>query len=189
MLRISAKFSLAGLVMLAASVFALSAAGPSALNYKSRTLEGKEFDLSKLQGKVVLVVNVASECGYTGQYKGLQALYQKFEKQGLLVLGVPTNEFGAQEPGSNEQIAQFCQKNYAVTFPVLEKQLVKGPGSSGLYKYLTSREANPKSAGDVKWNFTKFLMGKNGEVLERFEADVEPDDAQIIGAIEKALRK
>ena len=159
------------------------------LNYKAKTLDGKEFDLSKLQGKVVLVVNVASACGYTGQYKGMQAIFQKFEKQGLVVLGVPSNEFGAQEPGSNTEIADFCQKNYGVTFPVLEKQMVKGANASALYKHLTSKETNPKGAGDVKWNFTKFLIGKNGEVLGRYEPDVDPEDSTLVSAIEAALKK
>lgn len=159
------------------------------LNYKAKTLDGKEYDLSKLQGKVVLVVNVASACGYTGQYKGMQAIFQKYEKQGFVVLGVPSNEFGAQEPGSNSEISQFCQKNYGVTFPVLEKQMVKGPNASALYKHLTSKENNPRGAGDVNWNFTKFLIGKKGEILGRYEPDVDPEDSALVSAIEAALKK
>ncbi len=159
------------------------------LNYKTKTLDGKELDLSTLKGKVVLVVNVASACGYTSQYKGMQGIYEKFGKDGFVVLGVPSNEFGGQEPGSNDEIAKFCKTNYGVTFPVLEKQMVKGAGASPLYKHLTSKETNPKSAGDVKWNFTKFLIGKNGEVLGRFESDVELEDAGLVGAIQTALKK
>lgn len=158
------------------------------LNYKTKTLDGKEIDLSTYKGKVVLVVNVASQCGYTGQYKGMQGIYEKFGKDGFVLLGVPSNEFGGQEPGSNEEIATFCKTNYGVTFPILEKQMVKGANASPLYKHLTSKETNPKSAGDVKWNFTKFLLGKNGEILGRFESGVDLDDASLVGAIETALK-
>lgn len=185
--RIAFLLALSGLLAFT-SLYGVAAVN-TPLNYKSKTLDGKEFDLSKLQGKVVLVVNVASACGYTGQYKGMQAIFQKFEKQGLVVLGVPSNEFGAQEPGSNTEIADFCQKNYGVTFPVLEKQMVKGANASALYKHLTSKETNPKGAGDVKWNFTKFLIGKNGEVLGRYEPDVDPEDSTLVSAIEAALKK
>ena len=159
------------------------------LNYKTKTLDGKEVDLTGYKGKVVLVVNVASACGYTSQYKGMQEIYEKFNKDGFVVLGVPSNEFGGQEPGTNDEIAKFCKTNYGVTFPVLEKQMVKGANASPLYKHLTSKETNPKSSGDVKWNFTKFLLGKNGEILGRFESGVDLDDASLVGAVETALKK
>jgi glutathione peroxidase len=130
---------------------------PAVLNFKMKGLDGKEVDLSRYQGKVVLIVNVASQCGYTPQYKGLQALHDKFAKDGLVILGVPSNDFGKQEPGSNEEIAAFCEKNYGVKFDMLSKVPVKGDDKVPLYEYLTSKETDPRFAGPIKWNFTKFL--------------------------------
>jgi glutathione peroxidase len=162
---------------------------PGVLNFKMKSLDGKDVDLSRYQGKVVLIVNVASECGYTPQYKGLQALHEKYSKQGLVVLGVPSNDFGKQEPGSNEEIAAFCKKNYGVAFDMLGKVVVKGEGQVPLYKYLTAEETNPKCKGAIKWNFTKFLIGRNGEIITRFESDVEPESQPVTEAIEKELKK
>jgi glutathione peroxidase len=159
----------------------------SVLNFKMKSLDGKDVDLSKCQGKVVLIVNVASKCGYTPQYKGLQKLHEKYAKEGLVILGVPANEFGKQEPGSNEEIAKFCESNYNVKFPMLAKVVVKGDGICPLYKHLTSKETNPKFGGEIKWNFTKFLVSKDGEIVGRFESAVEPE--QMTGAIEKELQK
>ncbi len=189
MLRFLGLFT--AVVLLTTPIFAEKGDLPvsTPLSYKTKTLDGKELDLTSYKGKVVLVINVASQCGYTSQYKGMQELYEKFSKAGLVVLGVPSNEFGGQEPGSNEEIAKFCKTNYGVTFPVLEKQMVKGANASPLYKFLTSKETNTKSSGDVKWNFTKFLLGKEGEILGRFESGVDLDDAQLTGAIETALKK
>ena len=147
----------------------------SVLNFKMKSLDGKDVDLSKYRGKVVLFVNVASKCGYTKQYKGLQELHDKYAKAGLAVVGVPANEFGSQEPGSDADIAQFCESKYNVKFDMLSKVVVKGEGISPLYKYLTSKETDPKFAGDIKWNFTKFLVSRDGEVVARFEPRVEPD--------------
>jgi glutathione peroxidase len=130
---------------------------PAVLNFKMKALDGKETDLSQYQGKVVLFVNVASECGYTPQYKGLQQLHDKYAKDGLVIVGVPANEFGAQEPGTDKEIAAFCATNYGVKFPMLSKVVVKGAGICPLYKYLTSKETDPKFGGDIEWNFTKFL--------------------------------
>ena len=130
---------------------------PAVLNFKMKGLDGKEVDLSQYQGKVVLFVNVASECGYTPQYKGLQALHDKYAKDGLVVVGVPANEFGAQEPGSDEEIAKFCATNYNVKFPMLSKVVVKGKDICPLYRYLTSKDTDPKFAGDVKLDFTMLL--------------------------------
>jgi glutathione peroxidase len=163
--------------------------GANALNFKMKTLDGKEVDLSKYQGKVVLLVNVASECGYTPQYKGLQALHEKFAAKGLAVVGVPSNDFGKQEPGSSAQIADFCKKNYGVQFDMLEKVAIKGKDAAPLYQFLTSKEKNPKFGGEVKWNFTKFLIGKNGQIVARFEPGVKPEDKQVIDAIEAELKK
>jgi glutathione peroxidase len=130
---------------------------PPVLKFTMKGLDGKDVDLSQYQGKVVLIVNVASQCGYTPQYKGLQQLYETYKKDGLVILGVPANEFGKQEPGTDKEIAEFCTSNYGVTFPMLSKVVVKGKDQVPLYKFLTSKETDPKFAGDIKWNFTKFL--------------------------------
>jgi glutathione peroxidase len=147
-----------------------------ALNFKMKGIDGKEVDLSQYQGKVVLVVNVASKCGYTPQYTGLQKLYETYGKDGLVVIGVPANEFGGQEPGSDDQIAAFCTDKYKVTFPMMSKVVVKGEGITPLYKFLTSKESDPDHAGDIKWNFTKFLIGRDGKVVGRFEPAVKPEE-------------
>ncbi len=159
------------------------------LNFKMKDIDGKEVDLSRYQGKVVLFVNVASECGLTPQYKELQALHEKYGKGGLAIVGVPANEFGAQEPGSNEEIKKFCSTEYKVKFDMMGKVVVKGKGICPLYKFLTSKETNPKFAGDIQWNFTKFLIGKNGEVINRFEPRIKPDAAEVTKAIEEELKK
>ncbi len=153
-----------------------------------KSIQGKDVGLKSYKGKVLLIINVASECGYTQQYKGLQALHDKYGAKGLAVIGVPSNEFGSQEPGSNLEITQFCKKNYGVTFDLMEKTKITGNDSCGLYQFLTSKENNPKTGGQVKWNFTKFLVGKEGNILARFEPGVEPDSEELINAIEKALK-
>lgn len=157
---------------------------PAALNFKMKTLDGKDVDLASYKGKVVLFVNVASQCGYTPQYKGLEQLHEKYSKDGLAIIGVPSNDFGQQEPGTNAEIAEFCQKNYGVKFNVLGKVTVTGPGQTPLYKFLTSNDANP-----VKWNFTKFLINRQGDVAGRFESKVAPESKQLIQAIEAELAK
>jgi glutathione peroxidase len=162
---------------------------PAVLNHTMKGIDGKDVYLSKYQGKVVLFVNVASKCGYTPQYEGLQKVYEKYQKDGFVVIGVPANEFGRQEPGTNEEIAAFCKKDYGVTFPMLAKVVVKGKDQVELYKQLTSKETNPNFGGDVKWNFTKFLIGKNGEVVGRFESDVAPESEKVTKAIEAELAK
>jgi len=160
-----------------------------ALNFKMKDIDGKDVDLSKYQGKVVMIVNVASECGLTPQYKQLQALHDKYSKDGLVIVGVPANEFGEQEPGSNEEIKQFCSTKYKVKFDMLGKVVVKGKDICPLYKFLTSKETNPKFAGEIDWNFTKFLIGKSGEVVSRFEPRTKPDAAEVIKAIEEEMKK
>jgi glutathione peroxidase len=146
-----------------------------------QSIDGKPTPLSRYQGKVVLFVNVASKCGYTPQYKGLESLYQKFKDRGLVVVGVPANNFGAQEPGTNEEIKEFCSRSYNTTFPMMAKVSVKGEDKAPLYSYLT------ETGGDVKWNFTKFLVGKDGKVIERFESKVTPESPELNAAVEKAL--
>lgn len=163
------------------------AAGP--LTYTMKGLDGKDVKLADYQGKVVLFVNVASRCGLTPQYKQLQGLHEKYADKGLVIIGVPANDFGKQEPGSDEQIAEFCEKNYKVKFPMLSKVVVKGPGQCELYKFLTSKETNPKFAGDIAWNFEKFLVGKNGQVVARFNPRIKPDAVEVTKAIEAELAK
>ena len=160
----------------------------SPLDYKMNDLAGKPVDLAQYKGKVVLFVNVASQCGYTKQYKPLQELSDKYKDQGLVVIGVPANDFGAQEPGSDSEIQGFCQKNYGVKFLVLSKvPTVLGDGQVPLYKTLTS--ADPKFAGPVKWNFTKFLVDRKGQLAGRFEPAVDPLAPELVRAVEAELAK
>ncbi|MEO6053981.1 MAG: glutathione peroxidase [Chthoniobacterales bacterium] len=154
------------------------------ISYK--TMDGKDTTLAAYKGKVVMVVNVASQCGNTPQYIPLEKLYQKYAAQGFTIVGFPCNDFGSQEPGTNAEIKQFCSSKYSVTFPLEDKIHVKGPEQHPLYAALTGPDA--KFPGDVKWNFGKFLIGKNGEVIARFEPGVQPDDPQITSAIEAALK-
>ncbi|MBW4695079.1 MAG: glutathione peroxidase [Lyngbya sp. HA4199-MV5] len=147
------------------------------------TIDGKEKPLADYTGKVLLIVNVASRCGFTPQYTGLEALYQKYHAQGLEVLAFPCNDYGGQEPGTNEEIAQFCSTDYDVTFPLFDKVHAKGAQQHPLYSRLTSVD----SAGDVSWNFEKFLVNKQGEVVARFKSAVKPDAPELVGAIEEAL--
>jgi glutathione peroxidase len=155
---------------------------PTLHDFKAKTIRGEEKKLADYKGQVALVVNVASECGLTPQYKGLEALNRKYRERGLRVLGFPANEFGAQEPGTNDQIARFCTSKFDVSFDMFGKVVVKGAGIDPLFQWLTS-----STGGDIKWNFGKFLIGKNGEILARFEPQVEPESAEVTQAIEKAL--
>ena len=162
---------------------------PAVLNFEMKDIEGNDVKLSKYAGKVILFVNVASKCGLTPQYDALQAMHEKYSKEGLVVIGVPANEFNKQEPGTNVQIKEFCTKEYGVKFPMLAKVVVKGKGISPLHEHLTSKTTNPKFAGDIKWNFTKFLVNKKGEVVGRFEPRTAPDAKEVIEAIEAELKK
>jgi glutathione peroxidase len=162
---------------------------PAVLNFKMKTIDGKEVDLSKYQGKVVMFVNVATYCGNTPQYKQLQELHDKYSKDGLVIVGVPANEFGAQEPGSDADIAKFCESKYNVKFDMLSKVVVKGDGICPLYKFLTSKETDPKFAGDVTWNFEKFVVGRNGEVVARFKPKVKPDAEEVVKVLEAELHR
>jgi glutathione peroxidase len=158
----------------------------SPLTGEVKKIDGSAVDLSKYKGKVVLVVNVASRCGYTPQYAGLQKLYDSYKDKGLVVLGFPANEFGGQEPGSDTDIASFCSSKYGVTFDMFSKIVVKGPEKAPLYKALTE---NATPAGEVSWKFEKFLIGRDGKILGRYKSAVAPDDAKLTGAIEAALGK
>ncbi|HEY5892011.1 MAG TPA: glutathione peroxidase [Chthoniobacterales bacterium] len=163
-----------------------AAAAPSLTSILFKDMDEKSHTLADYAGKVVMIVNVASRCGNTPQYKPLEALYQKYSPQGFIVLGFPCNDFRGQEPGTNAEIKQFCTLNYAVTFPLFDKLHVKGLEQHPLYTALTGPEAT--FPGDVKWNFGKFLIGKDGTVLARFEPKTQPDDPQVIAAIEAALK-
>ncbi|NBX28982.1 glutathione peroxidase [bacterium] len=163
---------------------AARAAAPLAGEMKS--IDGKPVDLATYNGKVVLVVNVASRCGYTGQYAGLQKLYDAYKDKGFVILGFPANDYGAQEPGTDAEIASFCSTKYGVTFPMFSKITVKGPGKAPLYQTLTE-SADPK--GEVAWNFEKFLIGKDGSVIGRFKSGVSPESPDLAKAIEAALAK
>lgn len=163
-----------------------SASTPELLQHKINSLDGKPMELSAYEGKVILIVNVASKCGYTKQYAGLQQLHDKYADQGLVVLGVPCNQFGGQEPGSAVQIQQFCSATYGVQFPMTEKVDVNGPQASPLYKQLTSYADAP---GKVRWNFEKFVIGKNGQIAGRYKSGVAPMSEELVGVIEAELAK
>lgn len=166
---------------MAASAFA----APNLYDIPVKDIDGKETSLKPYAGKVMLIVNVASKCGNTPQYKGLESLYRKYKDQGLVVLGFPSNQFGGQEPGSNEEIKQFCTKNYDVSFPMFDKLDVKGANQHPLYKELSGKQA--PFPGDVKWNFGKFLVGRDGKIIKRIEPGVKPESPQVVDAIEAAL--
>ncbi len=179
---------LIGFTCLAVAAAADSGKKPgSVLDFHVKDIDGKPVDLSAFQGKVLLVVNTASQCGLTPQYKDLESVYEKYKGQGLEILAFPANEFGKQEPGSNEEIKQFCSSKYKVSFPLFSKIVVKGKGIHPLYDFLTSESTNPKFAGEIPWNFTKFLVNRKGEVIARFEPRVKPSAESVTGAIEKAL--
>jgi len=157
----------------------------SVLTHTMNDIDGKPVPLSKYQGKVLMMVNVASKCGLTPQYTALQSTYEKYKGQGLVVMGFPANEFGKQEPGSEAEIKEFCNAKYKVTFPMFSKIVVKGEGQHPLYKQLTDKES--KFGGDIQWNFAKFLVNRKGEVVARFAPNVAPDSPEVIAAIEKEL--
>jgi glutathione peroxidase len=167
-----------------------SAAVGSDIRHTVTTLDGREVDLSKeYEGKVLLIVNVASRCGLTPQYEGLQALHTKYKDQGLRVLGFPCNQFGAQEPGTAEQIREFCSTKYDVTFDMFAKIEVNGEGACPLYKQLTAADTEPKGSGNISWNFEKFVIGRDGKVIARFEPRTKPEDPALVKTIEAALAK
>ncbi len=160
----------------------------SVYDFTLPSIDGSDASLSQYKGKVLLLVNVASKCGYTPQYAGLESLYEKYKGQGLVVIGFPANNFGAQEPGTNEEIKSFCTRTYHVSFPMYAKVSVKGSDKTPLYHYLTE-EANPSTNGEIGWNFTKFLVDRNGKVIARFDSKIKPDDTGLVEAVEKALNQ
>lgn len=199
--RRSLAISMAGLLSLGAALLgAAQDAAPdgttsprpapsvsSVLDFSVRNIQGEEVALSRYKGQVLLIVNVASRCGLTPQYEQLQTLYTNHREQGLRVLAFPSNDFGSQEPGSNSQIQEFCRDRFGVTFDLFSKVTVKGDEACDLYRYLTSQERNGKFGGEIRWNFTKFLVDRSGKVIARFESRVRPDAPEVLAAIEKAL--
>lgn len=158
----------------------------SIYDFNAQTIQGVEESLQKYTGQVLLIVNVASKCGFTPQYKGLQALYEQYKEEGLTVLGFPCNQFMGQEPGTDEEIVSFCELNYGVTFPMFAKIDVNGENAHPLYRYLGEQAPGLLGSRAIKWNFTKFLIDRNGTVLERYAPQISPEDLK--GDIEKALR-
>lgn len=165
-----------------------SFAASSIYDFTLNSITGQPVSLSQYKGKVVLLVNVASRCGYTPQYKGLEALYKKYESKGFVILGFPANNFMGQEPGTNAEIQAFCTRTYNVTFPMFSKISVKGGDQAPLYQFLTDKKTDPEHSGDIGWNFTKFLVDRNGKITARFDSAVEPDSSEVISAIEATLK-
>jgi glutathione peroxidase len=166
---------------------AVMAGGKTVYDFTLNSIDGQPAPLAAYKGKVVLLVNVASRCGYTPQYAALESIYEKYKDRGFVIVGIPANNFGGQEPGTNQEIKTFCSSKYNVTFPMMAKVSVKGEDTTPLYQYLTDKAANPQTGGEIKWNFTKFLVGPDGRVIARFEPEVTPDAPQVASAIEKAL--
>jgi glutathione peroxidase len=179
------KITLSMLTLL--SPVALMAAS-SVYDFTLPSIDGKPSPLAAYKGKVLLLVNVASKCGFTPQYKGLEALYEKYKDQGLVVIGFPANNFGAQEPGTNDEIKTFCSRTYHVSFPMYSKISVKGDDKAPLYQFLTDKAANPTTGGEIGWNFTKFLVDKDGKVIARFNSQVTPESPELTSAVERALK-
>jgi glutathione peroxidase len=163
-----------------------AAESPNLLTMPLKDIDGKEMTLAAYKAKVVLVVNVASACGYTAQYEGLEALYRKYKAKGLVIVGVPCNDFGGQEPGTEAEIKKFCSSRFEVTFPLTSKVSAKGKSAHPLFVALTGKEAG--HPGPVSWNFNKFLVGPDGKLLARFDSSVAPESAELQAAIEKVLK-
>jgi glutathione peroxidase len=159
----------------------------SVLGFHVKDIDGHDVDLAKYRGKVLLIVNTASQCGFTPQYTDLQTIYEKYQAQGFEVLAFPANDFGSQEPGTNEQIKEFCANNYKVSFPLFSKITVDGKNIHPLYGFLTNKETNAKHPGPIRWNFTKFVVNRKGEVIARFEPKDKPSSENVVTAVEKAL--
>jgi len=165
-----------------------ASAATSVLDFIPLAIDGKPAPLSAYRGKVLLIVNVASHSIFTPQYAGLEALYQKYKDQGLVILAFPSNDFGQEEPGANDAIQKLAEGQYKVTFPLFAKVALAGEHVAPLFEFLTDKQANPSTGGPIHWNFTKFLVDRDGKVVERFEPDVTPDSPELAVAIEKALR-
>ena len=180
-------FRFVALLFLFSTMFAATTSPKGVYDFTLDSIDGKPVSLSSYKGKVLMLVNVASKCGYTPQYTALESTYEKYRDRGLVIVGIPANNFGGQEPGTNQEIKTFCTRNFKVSFPMMSKVSVKGDDTTPLYKYLTDKSANPKTGGEIKWNFTKFLVDRNGNIVARFEPAVTPDSAEVTTAIEQAL--
>ena len=165
------------------------AASKSIYDFTMRSIDGDQVSLGAYKGKVVLLVNVASKCGFTPQYTALETVYEKYKDRGLVIVGVPANNFMSQEPGSDAEIKTFCSSKYNVKFPMMSKVSVKGDDKTPLYTFLTDPSSDPQFAGDIKWNFTKFLFDRSGKPVARFEPAVTPDSPEVTAAVEAALGK
>jgi glutathione peroxidase len=174
-------------VLLGLLLMASQASAANLYDFTLPSIDGKPMPLADYKGKVILVVNVASRCGYTPQYSALESVYEKYKDKGFVILGFPANNFGGQEPGSNEEIKTFCSRKYNVSFPLYSKVSVKGDDETPVYQYLTT-QTKPEISGDIKWNFTKFLVDRNGNVVHRFEPAVTPDSPEVTAAIENLLK-
>jgi glutathione peroxidase len=166
---------------------AAMAADKTVYDFTLNSIDGQPAPLAAYKGKVVLLVNVASKCGFTPQYTALESIYEKYKDSGFVIVGIPANNFGAQEPGTNQEIKTFCSSKYNVKFPMMAKVSVKGEDITPLYQFLTDKSAHPQTGGEIQWNFTKFLIGPEGQVVARFEPKVTPDSPEVTSAIEKAL--
>lgn len=181
------SMSILVLTMLSVSMLGEGEAVTGIHKFTMKSITGEDVKLAGYRGKVLLIVNVASKCGFTGQYEGLQKLYEKYKDRGFLVLGFPANDFLGQEPGTDGEIKQFCTLSYGVSFPMFSKISVKGKEQHPLYKYLTDKKTNPEHGGKITWNFNKFLMDADGQVINRFGSRVQPMDDDLVKAIEQAL--
>ncbi len=177
------------ILMLTIAAAVASAEAHSIYDFTMKSIDGQQVSLKSYHGKVVLLVNVASKCGFTPQYAGLEAVYEKYKDRGLVIVGVPANNFAQQEPGTDEEIKKFCSNKYNVSFPMMSKVSVLGDDKAPLYQFLTDKSANPAVGGIIKWNFTKFLFDRNGNPVARFEPAVKPDSPEVTAAIEATLSK
>jgi glutathione peroxidase len=175
------------LVCLLFCAAAVMAADKNVYDFTLNSIDGHPAPLAAYKGKVVLLVNVASRCGFTPQYTALESIYEKYKDSGFVIVGIPANNFGAQEPGTNQEIKTFCSSKYNVKFPMMAKVSVKGEDITPLYQFLTDATIHPQTGGEIKWNFTKFLIGPDGHVITRFESAGTPDSPEVTSAIEKAL--
>jgi glutathione peroxidase len=175
------------LLTLCVATVCLAIPAKGVYSFTLKSIDGQPVSLRSYRGKVLLLVNVASKCGYTPQYAGLESLYEKYKDRGLVIVGIPANNFASQEPGTNEEIKKFCHNRYDVCFPMMGKVSVVGADKTPLYVFLTDKTVNPQIGGEIKWNFTKFLFDRNGKPVERFEPAVTPDSPQVTAAIEAAL--
>jgi len=175
------------LVLIALLGMSAMAAEKNVYDFTLNSIDGQPTPLSNFKGKVMLLVNVASRCGFTPQYSGLESLYEKYKDRGFVIVGIPANNFGGQEPGTNQEIKSFCTAKYHVSFPMMAKVSVKGSDITPLYAFLTDKNLHPETGGDIGWNFTKFLVGPDGKVIARFDSKVEPESPEVTSAVEKSL--